>query len=155
MSDDPEQEYFSDGITESIITTLARIPGFFVIAPNSTFTYKGKAVKVDEVARDLGVRYVLKGSVQRAGASLRITTQLIDAQTGSHVWAERYDRAAEDTRVATRPSRRWLRASPTVPAVATCYTVLVVTNSSCYWHIPLPKAQNGSRRVYAVILKPC
>ena len=75
MSDDPQQEYFSDGITESIITTLARIPNFFVIARNSTFTYKGKAVKVDEVARDLGVRYVLEGSVQSAEGRLRIVVR--------------------------------------------------------------------------------
>ncbi len=91
LSDDPEQEYFADGITEEIITALARLPGFFVIARNSTFTYKGKAVDVKQVARELGVRYVLEGSVRTAKNKVRITAQLIDSATGSHVWAEKYD----------------------------------------------------------------
>jgi adenylate cyclase len=92
MSGDPEQEYFSDGITEDIITALSKVPDMFVIARNSTFTYKGKPVNVQQVAKELGVRYVLEGSVQRSGDTARITAQLIDATTGSHVWAERYDR---------------------------------------------------------------
>ncbi len=96
MSGDPEQEYFSDGITEDIITALSRIRQFFVIARNTTFTYKGQAVDVQTVARDLGVRYILEGSVRKAGNRVRITAQLIDAETGNHLWAERYDRDLED-----------------------------------------------------------
>jgi len=96
MSGDAEQEYFSDGITEDIITALGRIRQFFVIARNSTFIYKGRAIDVQAVARDLGVRYVLEGSVRKAGNRVRITAQLIDGITGSHVWAERYDRDLDD-----------------------------------------------------------
>ncbi len=96
MSGDSEQEYFTDGITEDIITALSRFRWFFVIARNSTFTYKGKAVHVKQVAQDLGVRYVLEGSVRKVGKRVRITAQLIDAPTGRHVWAERYDRDLED-----------------------------------------------------------
>ncbi len=92
LSGDPEQEYFSDGITNDIITDLAKFRELFVIASNSTFTYKGKPVKVQEVSRNLGVRYVLEGSVQRSEDRLRINAQLIDATTGQHLWAERYDR---------------------------------------------------------------
>ena len=96
MSDDAEQEYFVDGMTEDLITDLSKLSGLFVIARNSVFTYKGTAVKVQEVAEDLGVRYVLEGSVRKAGNSVRINAQLIDAVTGGHVWAERYDDSAED-----------------------------------------------------------
>jgi adenylate cyclase len=96
LSGDPEQEYIADGITENIITALSYIPEIFVIARNSTFTYKGKAVKVQEVAEDLGVRYILEGSVQRAGDRVRITAQLIDAASGRHLWADRYDRGLQD-----------------------------------------------------------
>ena len=96
LSRDPAQEYFSDGVTEDLITGLSKISGLFVIARNSAFTYKGQAVKVGEVARDLGVRYVLEGSVQRADSRVRITAQLVDAATGYHVWAERYDREVRD-----------------------------------------------------------
>ena len=96
LSPDPDQDYFSDGITEDIITALSRFPEIFVIARNSTFTYKGKPVKVQQVAEELGVRYVLEGSVRKAGDRVRITTQLIDATTGHHLWAERFDRALED-----------------------------------------------------------
>jgi len=92
MSGDPEQEYFSDGITEEIITALSKTPKLFVIARNSTFTYKGKPVKVQQVSRELGVKYVLEGSVRKAGDKVRITAQLVDAKTGHHLWAERYDR---------------------------------------------------------------
>ncbi len=91
LSGDPEQEYFSDGITEEIITALAKIPQLLVIARNSTFTYKGKPVKVQKVAENLGVRYVLEGGVRKAGDKIRITAQLIDAISGHHLWAERYD----------------------------------------------------------------
>ena len=96
MSGDLEQEYFVDGITEDIITALSKFRWFFVIARNSTFTYKGKPVNVKQVAQDLGVQYVLEGSVRKAGKRVRITAQLIDASTGHHVWAERYDRDLED-----------------------------------------------------------
>jgi adenylate cyclase len=96
MSGDPGQEYFSDGITEEIITGLSKVPDVFVIARNSTFTYKGKPVKVQQVSRELGVRYVLEGSVRKSGDRLRITAQLVDALTGKHLWAERYDRNLKD-----------------------------------------------------------
>jgi adenylate cyclase len=96
MSRDPEQEYFSDGMTEEIITALSKVPNLFVIARNSTFTYKGKAVKVKQVAEELGIRYVLEGSVQKSGDRVRITAQLIDALSGHHLWAERYDRDLKD-----------------------------------------------------------
>jgi adenylate cyclase len=91
MSGDPEQEYFADGISEDIITGLSKLRWFFVIARNSSFTYKGKAVDVKRAARELGVRYVLEGSVRKGGNRVRITAQLIDATTGNHIWADRYD----------------------------------------------------------------
>jgi adenylate cyclase len=96
MSGDPEQEFVSDGIAEDVITALSRYPSLFVIARNSSFTYKGRAVDVKQVGRELGVRYVLEGGVRRAGNRIRVTTQLIDAETGNHVWAERYDRDLAD-----------------------------------------------------------
>jgi adenylate cyclase len=96
MSGDPEQEYFSDGITEDIITALSKIKNLLVIARNSTFTYKGKSVDVRQVSREQGVRYVLEGSVRKAGNQVRVTAQLIDATTGYHIWAERYDRELKD-----------------------------------------------------------
>jgi adenylate cyclase len=96
MSGDPKQEFLCDGITESIITGLSKIPRLFVIARNSTFIYKGKGVKVRQVAEELGVQYVLEGSVQRSGNRVRITAQLIDALTANHLWAERYDRDLKD-----------------------------------------------------------
>jgi adenylate cyclase len=96
MSGDPEQEYVSDGIAEDVITALSRYPSLFVIARNSCFTYKGRAVDVKQVGRDLGVRYVLEGSVRKAGYRIRVTAQLVEAQTGNHVWAERYDRDLAD-----------------------------------------------------------
>jgi adenylate cyclase len=96
MSDDPKQEYFSDGITENIITALSKTPKLFVIARNSTFTYKDKPVKVQQVAEELGVRYILEGSVQKTEKRVRINAQLIDAITGRHLWAERYDRNLSD-----------------------------------------------------------
>jgi adenylate cyclase len=96
MSGDPEQEFFADGLVEDIITTLSKLMGLRVIARNSSFVYKGQAVDVREAARQLGVRYVLEGSVRRSGNRLRITAQLVDAASGSHVWAERYDRAFDD-----------------------------------------------------------
>jgi adenylate cyclase len=96
MSGDPEQEYFADGMVEEIITALSRIRWLFVIARSSSFTYKGKSIDVKQVGRELGVRYVLEGSVRKGGNRVRITVQLIEAETGAHVWAERYDRSLED-----------------------------------------------------------
>jgi TolB-like protein/class 3 adenylate cyclase len=96
MSEDPKQEYFSDGLTDEIIATLSSVPKLFVIARNSTFTYKGKPVKVQQVSEELGVRYVLEGSVKRAGDKIRITAQLIDALSGHHLWAKQYDRNLDD-----------------------------------------------------------
>jgi adenylate cyclase len=96
LSQDPAQEYFSDGVTEDVITGLSKVSGLFVIARHSVFTYKGKAVKAGDVSRELGVRYLLEGGVQRAGSRVRITAQLVDATTGYHIWAERYDREVHD-----------------------------------------------------------
>jgi adenylate cyclase len=96
MSGDPQQEYFADGMVEDIITALSRTKALFVIARNSSFTYKGKAVDIKQVGRELGVRYVLEGSVRKAGNRLRITGQLIDATTGSHLWADRFEGGVED-----------------------------------------------------------
>ncbi|GLR90813.1 adenylate/guanylate cyclase domain-containing protein [Bradyrhizobium iriomotense] len=96
MSSDPDQEYFADGMVEDIITTLARYPSLFVVARNSSFAYKGKSPDIRVVGRDLGVRYVLEGSIRRAGQKVRITGQLIEADTGRHLWAERYDGKLDD-----------------------------------------------------------
>ena len=96
MSNDPDQEYFSDGITENITSDLSKISSLFVIARNSAFTYKGKAVKVQDVSKGMGVRYVLEGSVRKADDRLRVTAQLIDGTTGGHLWSERYDRPLTD-----------------------------------------------------------
>jgi adenylate cyclase len=96
MSGDPQQEYFSDGIADDIITELSRARLLFVIARNSSFAYKGNAIDVKQIGRELGVRYVLEGSVRRGGERVRVNAQLIDAEAGNHIWAERYDRALED-----------------------------------------------------------
>src|SRR5262252_6809457 len=96
MSGDPEQEYFADGMVEEIITALSRIRWLFVIARNSSFTYKGQAIDVKQVGRELGVRYVREGSVRKAGGRVRITAQLIDALSGAHLWADRFDGSLED-----------------------------------------------------------
>jgi TolB-like protein len=96
LSGDPEQEYFADGMVDDIITGLARISWLFVIARNSTFTYKGRAVDVKQVGRELGVRYVIEGTVRKAGSRVRVTGQMIDASTGAHVWAERYERSSDN-----------------------------------------------------------
>src|SRR5260370_12649891 len=96
MSGDPEQEYFADGMVEDIITGLSRSKSLFVIARTSSFTYKGKAVDIKQVGRKLGVRYVLEGSVRKAGNRVRITGQLVNAETGNHIWADRYDSTLED-----------------------------------------------------------
>jgi TolB-like protein/class 3 adenylate cyclase len=105
MSGDPEQEYFADGMVEEIITALSRIRWLFVIARNSSFTYKGQAVDVKQVGRELGVRYVLEGSVRKGGGRVRITAQLIDASDGTHLWADRFD-GSLDCRT------RWRSTSP-------------------------------------------
>jgi TolB-like protein len=91
LGDDPEQQYFSDGITEDIITALSRVKWFFVIARDSCFIYKGRTVDVKQVARELGVRYVLEGSVRKAGGRVRITGQLVQGETGQHIWADKFD----------------------------------------------------------------
>ena len=96
LSGDPEQDYFADGIVEEIITALSRIGWLFVIARNSSFTYKGRVIDVKQVGRELGVRYVLEGSVRKAANRLRITGQLVDAATGGHLWADRYEGAIDD-----------------------------------------------------------
>jgi len=96
ISGDPNEDYLSDGITENIITALSKTPQMLVIAPNSVFTYKGKPVMVQQVSEELGVRYVLEGSVEKSGDKLRITAQLIDAKTGNHLWSESYDRDLKD-----------------------------------------------------------
>src|SRR6266851_2906391 len=91
LSSDPAQEYFADGITETLTTDLSRIPSSFVIARGSAFTYKGKATDIKQVGRELGVHYVLEGSVQRTGTAIRVNAQLLDAESGAHLWAERFD----------------------------------------------------------------
>ena len=96
MSSDPEQEYFSDGMTEDLITELSGLNGLFVIARNSVFTFKGRPVKVSQVSRELGARYLVEGSVRKADNRIRITAQLIDANTGYHMWAQHYDRDLHD-----------------------------------------------------------
>src|SRR5437870_6875674 len=96
MSGDPEQEYFSDGITEDIITDLSKVSGLFVVARNTAFTYKGKPVKVQQVGQELGVAFILEGSVRKAGSRVRVTGQLINGKDGGHVWADRYDRDLTD-----------------------------------------------------------
>ena len=111
MSSDPEQEYFSDGMTEDLITELSRLSGLFVIARNSVFTFKGRAVKPEQVSRELGVRYVIEGSVRKADNRIRITAQLIDANTGYHMWAQYYDRDLQDVfAVQEEIARRITRA---------------------------------------------
>ncbi|WP_348637535.1 hypothetical protein [Bradyrhizobium sp. ISRA443] len=96
LSGDPEQDYFVDGVTETLTTDLSRIPGSFVIGRHTAFTYKGKAVDLKKIGRDLNIRYVLEGSVQRSGNRLRVNVQLVDAETGNHLWAERFDKPVAD-----------------------------------------------------------
>ena len=96
MSNDPEQEFFSDGITEDIITDLSKVSGLFVLGRNTVFTYKGKAVNLEQIAKELGVAYVVEGSVRKAGNRVRINAQLIEGATGGHFWADRYDRDLTD-----------------------------------------------------------
>jgi len=96
LTNDPGQQYFADGVTEDLTTDLSRIAGMFVIARNTAFTYRDKPIDTKQIGRELGVRYALEGSVQRSGSRLRITAQLIDAETGGHLWAERFDRDTGD-----------------------------------------------------------
>ena len=96
LSDDPEQEYFADGMTDELIGDLAKIKDIFVISRNSAFTYKGKSIKAQEIANDLNVRYILEGSVQRSGNKVRIRAQLIDGKTDHHLWSESYDGVMDD-----------------------------------------------------------
>ena len=96
MSGDPEQEYFGDGITEDLITDLSKISGLFVVARNTSFTYKGKPVKVQQVSQDLRVTFILEGSVRKVGPRVRVTAQLVDGRDGGHLWADRYDRDLTD-----------------------------------------------------------
>jgi TolB-like protein len=106
LGGDPEQEYFADGVTECLTTDLSRISGSFVIGRNTAFTYKGKHVDLKQIGRELNVRYVLEGSVQRVGDRLRVNVQLIDAETGTHLWAERFDKPvvrAQPMRVMAPP----------------------------------------------------
>src|SRR5262249_14118357 len=119
MAGDPDQEYFVDGVTESLTTDLSRIRGSFVIGRNTAFTYKGKHVDLKQVGRELNVRNVLEGSVQRAGSRMRVSVQLIDAESGNHLWAERFDKPLADPfdiqdeivgRLANTPSAQLLSA---------------------------------------------
>ena len=119
MSGDPEQEYFADGNVESLTTALARLRWLFVIARNSSFTYKGRSVDVRQVGRELGVRYVLEGSVRKAGECIRITAQLIEATTGHHIWADSFDGTMESVFELqdTLTGRVLLAIEPTLRAV--------------------------------------
>ena len=123
MSNDPEQEFFADGIADDVITSLSRYPSLFVIARNSCFTYKGRAVDVTQVGRELGVRYVLEGSLRKSRNCIRVTALLVEAESGKHVWAERYERDLADIFAGTgrdqrrgdhrrRPGDRRRRAAP-------------------------------------------
>src|SRR6266404_2356828 len=96
LTDDREQQYFAEGITEDLTTDLSRIAGMFVISRNTAFTYRNKPIDTKQIGRELRVRYVLEGEVQRSGDRVRVTTQLIDAETGGHLWAERFDRDTSD-----------------------------------------------------------
>ena len=124
LSGEPDQDYFSDGMTEDLITDLSQVSGLFVLARNTTFAYKDRAVNVRDVGRDLGVTYVLEGSVRRAGERVRINAQLIDAETGGHVWAARYDQL----QLARQSARLQLTTAPS-PTVAA----------------PNPRSRNRSR----------
>ena len=120
MSGDPEQEYFADGMVEEITTALSRFKWLFVIARNSSFTFKGKAVDIKEVGRRLGVRYVLEGAVRKASGKVRITGQLIEAATGAHIWADRFERDMTDIFAGRRHARRYLSYSAKVVSSRNC-----------------------------------
>jgi len=142
MSGDPEQDYFADGIVEEIITALSRMRWLFVIARNSSFTYKGRAVDVKQVGRELGVRYVLEGSVRKAASRVRITGQLVDASTGAHLWAERFEANLEDifdlqdqvtVSVVGRSRRSWSRPRSNAPGISRPTVSTPMTISCVDW----------------------
>jgi TolB-like protein len=158
LSGDPTQEYFADGITEDLTTDLSRIPGSFVIARNSAFTYKGKTVDPKLVGRELGVRYVLEGSVRRIGNAVRMNAQLIDAETGAHLWADRFDSDLADltalqnaitSRIASAlnlelveaESRRSIRERPANPDA-----VDLAMRGWAIWYRPRSKENNEEAR---------
>jgi len=145
MSGDPEQDYFADGMVEEIITALSRIRWLFVIARNSTFTYKGQAVDVKQVGRELGVRYVLEGSVQRSGQQVRVNAQLIDAESDAHLWAERFDGATSDllalqseitSRIATALNLALVGAEAARPTERPDALDYVLRGRAAYWNAP-------------------
>src|SRR5438128_7740550 len=158
MSGSSDQEYFADGIAEDITTELAKIPELFVIARNSSFRYKGMATDVRQVGHDLGVRYVLEGSVRRAGDRIRISTQLIDAESGGHIWAQKYDRdysdifalqdAITDSVVAAIQPEIMVRESRR----AACKTSANLEALDCYmrglWHFHQFGLQEGRQAEY-------
>ena len=130
MSDDPQQEYFADGMTDDLITDLSKISGLFVIARNSSFSFKGKSVDVKQVARELGVRYILEGSVRRSGDQVRINIQLVDASTGGHLWAERYDERVDNVFALQDQVAR--------EVIAALKVKLTVADEESLEHRPLP-----------------
>lgn len=140
LSGDPGQEYFSDGITNDIITDLAKSPDLIVIASNSSFTYKGKAVKVQQVGKELGVKYVLEGSVQKSGDSVRINVQLIDAATGGHLWAERFESTLEDVFA--------LQDSVSQEVVLKIPAMMITTNQQ-----PIKRGETANPMAYDAFLK--
>lgn len=157
MSGDPEQEYFADGMAEDIITELARSRMLIVIARNSSFTYRGRAVDVKQVGRELGARYVLEGSVRRAGSRVRVTAQLIDAEGGGHLWAERYDRDMTDI-FALQDEMTRMVVSAIHPAVAEAEQRRVLRRPpenldawECYqhglWHLGKYTAEDSERAI--------
>jgi len=153
MSGDPEQEYFADGMVEEIITALSRIRWLFVIARNLSFTYKGRSVDVKQVRRELGVRYVLEGSVRKAANRVRITAQLIEAATGTHVWAERYDRSLDDIFACRMksPSVRSVQSSrasgtPRLSASSVSGPTILVPTTWCCARCPTPMRRCRKRR---------
>jgi len=168
MSGDPEQEYFADGVVDDIITGLSRIKWLFVIARNSSFTYKGRAVDVKQVSRELGVRYVLEGSVRKASDRVRITGQLIDAATGAHVWAERYDRKFDDIFAvqdeitlsvvgAIEPSLRLAeieRVKRKRPDSLDAYDLVLQAQSDVYTRMPAPSTKALALLERALALDP-
>ena len=166
MTGDAEQEYFVDGMVEEITTAIARLPWLFVIARNSAFTYKGKPVDVKQVAQELGVRFVLEGSVRKAGNRVRITGQLIDTATGAHIWADRFDGALDDifelqdqvasaVAGAIEPKLRQSeieRASRKPPANLTAYDLYLRALAQSYRHTEegLAEAVVLARRALAI-----
>ena len=158
LSGDPDQEYFADGIAEDIITGLSHDRGLFVIARNSSFTYKGQAVNVAQVGHDLGVRYVIEGSVRKAGTRVRITAQLVDAATGNHLWAERYDRDLEDifavqdeiTRNVVVTIAPELMSAESKDPKESCRTILTLGTTPCARSASPPTKPGGRCRSVAI-----